>query len=354
MTDCDISCCAARWKIPFKGPKPTLACSASLLAGSHSLLPGCSAVCWGKAGCPTSLLSVRSCGVPGCSWSLQRLVAWRSCWPAGSTEGSQGCVWFASQERIMAPLQGDPVNMWTDCYLSWVARVFRGRCVCGGVCVCGKWLLLVLSLARSSWIGPISNSKWTSESAHSASCRPGLGLFQQELAVLSPQPALQSALQSRSSTAFALRPDSQTRPLSFSVAVPQPEHRHIMSNSSSFFMCFAGSPSRDCGMFYSSSGFLYTKEKPHHSLSWLGSSLWWISSLRLCEALLPLGLLTLLGCVRDGHCAWGCKRAAQLGVFSCQADGLTLLFVSFEWTALRNNCTDEVYVFYLVLIFLFT
>lgn len=136
MTDCDISCCAARWKIPFKGPKPTLACSALLLAGSHSLLPGCSAVCWGKAGYPTSLLSVRSCGVPGCSWSLQRLVAWRSCWPAGSAEGSQGCVWFASQERIMAPLQGDPVNMRTDCYLSWVARVFRGRCVWGGVCVC--------------------------------------------------------------------------------------------------------------------------------------------------------------------------------------------------------------------------
>lgn len=224
-----------------------------------------------------------------------------------------------------------------------------GVCVGGCVCVVSDFCLCWV------WLGvPGLGQSQTPNELQKVLTRQAVGLVWVYFSKNLQCSALQSALQSRSSTAFALRPDSQTRPLSFSVAVPQPEHRHIMSNSSSFFMCFAGSPSRDCGMFYSSSGFLYTKEKPHHSLSWLGSSLWWISSLRLCEALLPLGLLTLLGCVRDGHCAWDCKRAAQLGVFSCQADGLTLLFVSFEWTALRNNCTDEVYVFYLVLIFLFT
>lgn len=136
-----------------------------------------------------------------------------------------------------------PVEMQTDSYL-FLGVALLG---CSAVFLCVWWKRVsswVWSLAWSSWIGPIWNSKWTSEAAPSGNHSHGLGLSKQwELRVLSSRRTFQSC----SRAVFALTPDSWTCPLNFSptsvivLLVPGAElslSSSIISDYSSFFMLF--------------------------------------------------------------------------------------------------------------------
>lgn len=170
--------------------------------------------CWGGGAKCALLCQDRSCRSL-CGGSPP---GWAGGWlPAGKWQGKPGmCVWFATHEHFAANSTQHLCAEMLSCRDADRPLLFLGIalwwCLAVFLCMMKVSFAWMLSLAWSSWIGPIWNSKWTSEDIPSASCSHCLGLSKQQgLAALSAQKAFQSC----SRAVFAHSPDSQTCPLNF-------------------------------------------------------------------------------------------------------------------------------------------
>lgn len=94
--------------------------------------------------------------------------------------------------------------------------------------------------------------------------------------------------------------------------------------------------------------FFFTKEKPHHSLSWLGRQ--GVSSLELFEASVTAQILNpfIYYVSRKSCCFWDCRK------ISCKLILWFCMFAASKLAVSRNNIVYKIYLFHLALIFLFT
>lgn len=98
--------------------------------------------------------------------------------------------------------------------------------------------------------------------------------------------------------------------------------------------------------------FSFTKEEPHHSLSWLGRLPQGVSSLKLFEASVTAQSLNPFIYYVSGKscCFWDCRKIAQLS--SCELIVWFCMFASSKVAVLRN-ILYKVYLFHLPFIFVF-